>query len=228
MMELESVLCNVASRQFLHWSQLLPSTSIKAEEASTYTQFWKNLDKPNDETLRCSLDSFSVSMGLHVFIQKRILSQGLDPNETLGKPLLRYATEINPVGYEEGSWKRPDATMVALLVKHGAKVDTSGRGASIFTMVFRDLCDLFLFGRRLLGVDDFFLHIPHLGVLQELLAAETIRDINVVADWPCWAVRLRKGTPLDVFCTTAWFNSSMNRIGIQNCTEICSREAELD
>ncbi|KAG4432473.1 hypothetical protein IFR05_012039 [Cadophora sp. M221] len=192
MTELESVLYNIAACQPLHWSQLLPST------LNAKPHFWQSISQPNDETLQCSLDSFGVSMGLHVYIEERMLSQGLDPNDKLGKPLLRFATEINPVGYEEGSWKIPDATMVALLIKHGANVDTNWRGASVYKHAFLDICDLVLFRRRLLGVDDFFLHIPHLGVLQELLAAKAISDINVVSEWQCWAIGLMEGTPLDV------------------------------
>jgi hypothetical protein len=199
--ELDSLLHNLPPKQQFHWSQCLQSSQLENSAIArleSYTEFWKGLEKPDDRYLQCSLDSFAVSMGLGVFLQERILSQGLDVNGKLGKPLLRYATEINQTGYVKGTWKGPNVEMVALLVKHGANVNTSWRGASVFRLALHDLCEFFNFRRRLLGVEHFFLHIPHLDVLLELLKAESIRDINLIDNWPSSTAIAQKGTPLDV------------------------------
>jgi hypothetical protein len=199
--ELDSLLHNLPPKQQFHWSQCLQSSQLENSAIArleSYTEFWKGLEKPDDRYLQCSLDSFAVSMGLGVFIQERILSQGLDVNGKHGKPLLRYATEINQTGYVKGTWKGPNVKLVALLVKHGASVNTSWRGASIFRLAFHDLCEFFNFRRRLLGVEHFFLHIPHLDALLELLKAESIRDINLIDNWPSSTAIAKKGTPLDV------------------------------
>jgi hypothetical protein len=88
--------------------------------------------------------------------------------------------------------------MVALLLKHGAKINLTWRGLSIWSLAFHDLCEYFGFRRRLLSLNHLFLLISHLDACLEMLKFASPQDINLVECWPSQSYVQKKGTPLTV------------------------------
>jgi len=73
--------------------------------------------------------------------------------------------------------------MVALLLNHGAELKATWGALCIWSLALHDRCEFFGFRRRLLGLKQFFLIIPHLEICLELLEYVSREDVNLVEKW---------------------------------------------